>query len=305
MSASYAVPSHSDFYVNLLMQEWRLDEQSAEFQARVRTVLLELVASCQLVLRREPRLEVMVVESRTVGLANLGVQAYYYTVAQEQNVVLQPKPETEVLLVFSEEFEKQAAALAEDELRHHIGHTLRYLSNPQARNDCRDAEAEWRACQPIDAPRADTKASATARKMILDCQQSLRIRKGQRREDRETGPVARPEDPLESIRQSLKDWDCVCKGCMDLRADSLMEVSGFDIQRLQVKPTDDAESIDIMRACLEEFAEEVDLEDFLQGSVRPAGVLLLFRSADPHENAKLYELSTELSEHLSRNLRIQ
>jgi hypothetical protein len=35
MAAGNAFPSRNDFYVDLLMQEWWLDEQSEEFQARV------------------------------------------------------------------------------------------------------------------------------------------------------------------------------------------------------------------------------------------------------------------------------
>jgi len=55
-----------------------------------------------------------------------------------------PKSATRVLLVLSEShFEKQVLKHSKGELRDHLGHTLLFLQNPQARNDCSDAGKEW------------------------------------------------------------------------------------------------------------------------------------------------------------------
>jgi hypothetical protein len=47
-------------YVDLLIQEWRIDERFPRIQSSVRKVLNELVGGALLSLRREPKLEVMV-----------------------------------------------------------------------------------------------------------------------------------------------------------------------------------------------------------------------------------------------------
>jgi hypothetical protein len=130
-----------DFYVDRLMHEWRLDEQSDRFQARVRRVLRELCSEALLFLIG-PKLEIAVRPDDR----GLSVWAYFpihrrRSVAQE----LHPKSDTRVLLVFNGEFEKQSARQSEDELRDHLGHTLLYLRSPKARNDCPDAQKEWRA----------------------------------------------------------------------------------------------------------------------------------------------------------------
>ncbi len=57
----------------------------------------------------------------------------------------QLRPETRVLLVI---FEPDVESLPHEEtltkLRHHIGHVLRYLRSPKSKNDCSDAEREWK-----------------------------------------------------------------------------------------------------------------------------------------------------------------
>jgi hypothetical protein len=143
-----------DFYVDLLMREWRLDEQSEVFQARVRLVLRELVAGCQLILRREPRLEVMVLpDSRDSVWA-------YFPIHRRRRIAreLQAKPETRVLLLFdAKKFTQEHAA--EDYLRDHLGHTLLFLRSPKAWNDCDAAWKEWLAS--VHDP-AQAKKTATA-----------------------------------------------------------------------------------------------------------------------------------------------
>jgi hypothetical protein len=140
-----------DFYVDRLMREWRLDEQSEVFQARVRRVLLELAVESQLVLSGEPTFEVRI----SVEDGGPNVWAFFpfhrgsYDVSRFSGGFippLKPSPATRILLVFNgEAFEKQPARQTEDDLRHHLGHTLLFLRSPKASNECSDARREWRA----------------------------------------------------------------------------------------------------------------------------------------------------------------
>jgi hypothetical protein len=133
-----------DFYVDLLMQQWRMGEQSPRIQTCVRKVLSEMEVSALLVLRREPRLEVIVRPDDA-----LSVWAYFPIhcrrwIARQ----LHPKAQTRVLLVFSlPKCEKTPAKVLQDQIRDHLGHVLLYLRDPKARNECRDAMKEWRMCR--------------------------------------------------------------------------------------------------------------------------------------------------------------
>jgi hypothetical protein len=50
-----------------------------------------------------------------------------------------------VLLVLNEPvIAKQPATVTEEQIRDHLGHTLLYLRSPKARNECVDAQREWR-----------------------------------------------------------------------------------------------------------------------------------------------------------------
>lgn len=50
----------------------------------------------------------------------------------------------EALLVFgSEEVQRRPKHFFEDHLRDHLGHTLIFLRDPEARNECSDAQKEW------------------------------------------------------------------------------------------------------------------------------------------------------------------
>jgi hypothetical protein len=154
-------------YVDLLMHEWRLDEQSGCFQARVRSVLRELCAESQLTLRREPKLEVRVSPNRGASVwAFFPCNRGRYSIRRWSMgfiPVVKPAPATKVLLELNADaFMKQPAARSKDELSHHLGHVLLYLKNPGARNECADASREWRksVCEPV---RAKKKASAKIR----------------------------------------------------------------------------------------------------------------------------------------------
>jgi hypothetical protein len=165
-------PAKGDFYVDLLMQEWQMGEASRRIQTCVRQVLRELGPTAQLILRREPKLEVMIRPS-----ARINVWAYFPMHGRLQSPELRipnagsatellsairaaedevyrrrlifqeykPKPATRVLLLFGEKaFEKEVPETSYENLRDHLGHTLLYLRNPKARNECVDAEREWR-----------------------------------------------------------------------------------------------------------------------------------------------------------------
>jgi hypothetical protein len=94
-----AARKQANTYVDLLMQEWRLGEASRIVQACVRQVLEELDGTAQLSLRREPRLEVMVLPE-----SGHSVWAYFpvhrgRTIARK----CKPKSATRVLLVLSDD----------------------------------------------------------------------------------------------------------------------------------------------------------------------------------------------------------
>ncbi len=148
MPRQHAVKKRAPSYVDFLMDEWRMREYSGRVQGCVGLVLRELSGEALLALR-DPKLEIIVMPE-----ADFSVWAYFpihrrRTIAQR----LRPKPATQVLLVLSEtHFVKQALTRSKDELRDHFGHALLYLRNPKARNECADAEREWRALNRMAAP---------------------------------------------------------------------------------------------------------------------------------------------------------
>ena len=128
-------------YVHSRMNEWRMGEQSRRMQTCLRRVLNELVDEALLTLK-DPKLEVMLLPE-----ADFSVWAYFpihgnRLIARR----LRPKPQTRVLLVLSTAaFGKEPVEMLEDGLRDHFGHVLLYLRSPKARNECADAQREWRS----------------------------------------------------------------------------------------------------------------------------------------------------------------
>jgi hypothetical protein len=135
--------NRNNTYVDFRMKEWGIVEQSRRIQNSVRRVLSELVAEALMVLK-DPRLEVIVLPESDWGMGSVWA---YFPVHRRRSVAkaLQPKPGTRVLLVLDAAgFERTPVKLAQDILRDHLGHTLLYLCSPKARNECPDAQREWR-----------------------------------------------------------------------------------------------------------------------------------------------------------------
>jgi hypothetical protein len=161
----------TDFYVDSLMDEWRIRKASSRIQTCMRRVLRELLSESLVLLRNEPKLEVMVrreadhsvwayfpmhprlqtpklppPKPRTTADLIIAIKEAKYEFYRRRLAAqkYQPKPATRVLLVLSEKhFEKQSLKLSASDLRHHFGHVLLYLRNQRARNECIDAEREW------------------------------------------------------------------------------------------------------------------------------------------------------------------
>ena len=71
----------------------------------------------------------------------------YFPVHHRRKIAkhIELRPETRVLLVIVEpEVERLPYEETMKKLRHHIGHVLRYLRGPKSKNDCSDAEREWK-----------------------------------------------------------------------------------------------------------------------------------------------------------------
>ena len=115
--------------VDLLMEEWCLQESSVKVQGSVRKVLSELSAGAQQRLRKT-KLQIIAVPS-----ADKGVWAYFpiygrRRVAHKMRHKL--RPTTQVLLVLSEShFEEPWRERSEGELRERLGHVLLYLRSPK------------------------------------------------------------------------------------------------------------------------------------------------------------------------------
>jgi hypothetical protein len=128
-------------YVELLIDEWRIPESPRRLRSCLRRVLRELEVEALLTLGREPRLEVIVCPED-----GLGVWAYF-PIHRRRLIAQQckPRPATRGLLVFNVPvIAKQPTTVTEDQMRDHLGHMLLYLRSPKARNECIDAQREWR-----------------------------------------------------------------------------------------------------------------------------------------------------------------
>lgn len=71
----------------------------------------------------------------------------YFPVHRRRRIAnrIEIRPETRVLLViFEPDVERLPYEQTMNKLRHHIGHVLRYLRGPKLKNDCSDAETEWK-----------------------------------------------------------------------------------------------------------------------------------------------------------------
>jgi hypothetical protein len=137
---------NSEFYVDLLMAEWGLEKHSRRIQTCMRRVLGELTPQTLLVLRREPRLQVVVHPEEGCSVwAYFPIHKNRFIVRHVIHLGIQVRPTVRVLLVISEaRFYKQPLKLTRDQLRDHLGHVLLYLRSPKAQNDCRNAGKEWR-----------------------------------------------------------------------------------------------------------------------------------------------------------------
>lgn len=131
-------------YADLLIAEWGIGKCSLRVRTRLRRVLGELSPGAQMILRRNPKLQVSVVSE-----TNFSVWAYL-PAHRKRRIVrdlgIELNPAARVLLVICEKLiERQAARLTDAELRDHLGHTLLYLRSPKSRNECTDASREWAA----------------------------------------------------------------------------------------------------------------------------------------------------------------
>jgi hypothetical protein len=122
-----------------------MGKQSRRMQTCVRRVLTELTSETLLTLK-DPKLQVMVLPE-----ANFSVWAYF-PIHRNRLIArrLRPKPQTRVLLVLSTAaFGKEPVKMLEDCLKDHFGHVLLYLRSPKARNECADAQGEWRRSKSL------------------------------------------------------------------------------------------------------------------------------------------------------------
>ncbi len=128
-------------YVDSLMTEWG-PWRSRSVRTCMSSVLAELSSEALLVLRRNPRLEVV----RSLDKTDYSIWAYF-PIHSRRHVARQYKPrqETQVLIVINESLLKgQPLEQSKAQLRDHLGHTMLYLRSPRASNECADAMREWR-----------------------------------------------------------------------------------------------------------------------------------------------------------------
>lgn len=138
--------------VDLLMTEWDLPKGNKKLRRCMRQALAELLAESQLQLRRNPKLQVVVLPE-----SSFSVWAYFPAHRKRwivRRFGIELKPGSRVILVISlKDVQEQPATRTIAELRHHLGHTLLYLRRPRSRNECRDAEREWRASVVTQSPK--------------------------------------------------------------------------------------------------------------------------------------------------------
>jgi hypothetical protein len=142
-----AIPSPAQPYVEYLMERWRVGEQSERFQASVRRVLGELSGEALLSLRTT-KLQVSILPC---GLT-CDVWAFFPAGGKRKKRhtwgVRMPRVRlesaAEVLLSFNAPNAPKDLRSFEKYLRHHFGHTLLFLRDLEARNECSNADKEWR-----------------------------------------------------------------------------------------------------------------------------------------------------------------
>jgi hypothetical protein len=131
-------------FVEAVMKDWNMAEQSSRIQSCLRKVLAELSdGACRRL--RDDKLEVKILPT-----ADYGVWAYF-PIHRRRWITreLYPKETTRVLLVLgTSHFEEESLEVLEDWLRDHLGHSLLYLREPKAKNVCSVAQEEWeKSCQ--------------------------------------------------------------------------------------------------------------------------------------------------------------
>lgn len=130
----------STVYADLLLREWEIPVGSRTEDC-LRSVLEELQPSAQMLLRNEPKLQVLVHPK-----AGVSVWAYF-PAHQRRSIVrslgIQLTPTARVLLLIRVQNDESDSQFM-DHLRDHLGHVLLYLRSPRARNECDDAGREWR-----------------------------------------------------------------------------------------------------------------------------------------------------------------
>jgi len=137
-------------YVDLLLHEWQMERQFPRIRRCVRKILNELSGESQLALWREPRLEVKVIPGERGSARDVWA---YFPISPRRLIArgLNLRPDTRVLLLLTAPgWMRGPMADLEGNLRHHLGHTLLYLRNPRGRNECSDADREWRNSIGID-----------------------------------------------------------------------------------------------------------------------------------------------------------
>jgi hypothetical protein len=77
-------------------------------------------------------------------------------------------------------------------------------------------------------------------------------------------------------------------------------LSGLTVIPLQMTKEDA-----VIEACLRDFGTAVDFDEFMNGSARPSGSLLLYKGHRQADPPVLYEASAELTEHLKGYARVQ
>jgi hypothetical protein len=160
-------------YVQSLIEEWGLAQGNAVVRRLVSRVLSELTPGVQLLLRREPRLQVTVSDAafhdvwayfplrperrlvnrerleESLGDAGLDHEARKRLRSTFDSMpsigeIVDIRPGASVLLLMNgDQFRSEQESDALDHLRDHLGHTLLYLRSPRAANECTDATREW------------------------------------------------------------------------------------------------------------------------------------------------------------------
>jgi hypothetical protein len=141
-TATVLVEHNTTSTVDLLLNEWYINRDQQKLRKCLRRVLGELAAETQLVLRRNPKLQVSVSNK-----APFSVWAYFpmhrrRTVLSYCEMGLAPGARV-LLLINPNIIDSQSQRQTCDELRDHLGHVLLYLREPKGRNECSDANHEF------------------------------------------------------------------------------------------------------------------------------------------------------------------